>query len=521
MNKLLRKIEGASKIQYYLLNVSFPTATESKRKMILGDVKNLSKYINNCSRQCQTLEAEECAEAEESSHMDITSMTTPVRCEKSAPMSTPGSFDRLLAKLMSPSTSHDKQKSAMPIGSTSQSVFNPTTPPRQTSHHTQKDTDPDNIVLQSLNCWTELPGPHQSESPSTHAPAQPQTSSSPLSPHIPPSTQEVPSPVTTQIPVTSTIHNDSAPPVCPERSCSLNIKHVQDGDCSRPVRVLFTMGSRQPAVLPAPPTSHTHTDHPTMTPLSDLHDNDDDTLILAGALDSPCSPPPPPPSDGSDDMWSPSSEAPEGAETEKGLSRGEGITVEVEGPDGDRDEDSSPLRGEGLLLASVDHTPPCSPAVSSPPPSMPATPEQTDNSQSGHDSVDKEDSESLPRTPVEVDAIRLQHKRERQHIVSGISPVRTGGGGLVPTVVKVQRSKEWTPEEIATVFRRQPLPVAAHLYEGSTLGVSPAGGVHSKWMSRHVIARDGPRRSPARGEGNMPPNKLHLRQVTYYLAMPC
>jgi ribosomal protein S18 len=109
ISQLLKKIEGASKIQTYLLTVALPNATdESKKELIFYDLKRLSEYINAHCKECQKRIGGNDANEQRKESKDVSEqITVPTTPERSAPIMqqevlTPASFDRLLSKLMSP-----------------------------------------------------------------------------------------------------------------------------------------------------------------------------------------------------------------------------------------------------------------------------------------------------------------------------------------------------------------------------------------------------------------------------------
>lgn len=162
---LLKKIEGASKIQTYLLNVALPNAQDdSKRELILYDLRRLSEYINLHSLECQKRIS---GGHENSKPNPIHTHSTPERTDKSKATDalTPASFDRLLSKLMSPVEEKSTLKPSSTNTAFSESVLTPsenTNPPNisfsNKSHHASTSSSNSNStngkIFFSLNSRT-------------------------------------------------------------------------------------------------------------------------------------------------------------------------------------------------------------------------------------------------------------------------------------------------------------------------------------------------------------------------------
>ena len=202
VKRYLKKIEAASKIQAYMLQVTLPAATtEEKKIMINKDLLKLSKYIGNCSAQSIKELKFSSTVASNFSLSSVQSTTlpnnyphkslipsagevatphrTPTRQNNKHEMTTAttpssynrSSFDRLITKLMSPTT---EAKNKQPVVSPANSIKNTSIPNGETKTGTVrisnalpspliKCNDADNIdmgddvnVLESIEDWKSV-----------------------------------------------------------------------------------------------------------------------------------------------------------------------------------------------------------------------------------------------------------------------------------------------------------------------------------------------------------------------------
>jgi hypothetical protein len=210
-------------------------------------------------------------------------------------MTTPGSFDRLLAKLTSPTT-----KCAPKILMTkNESIFNPTTPPRCQADSLKRNSK---NMVNSLEDWKSLSGYSYLDSPPAHDTASAAAAIATSPPAASVSTDAQLPQCTSPVPTPSPQEDDSSLEKNASRSSSsakltgcelaLDIQEASPTSASPQVKVLFTMRSQPSA--------------PTTPPRADPVDDESGNRASL-ALRSPDSPPPPPPmSDGSQpSRWSP------------------------------------------------------------------------------------------------------------------------------------------------------------------------------------------------------------------------
>eukprot|EP00602_Paraphysomonas_sp_CaronLab_P007253 CAMPEP_0185035156 /NCGR_PEP_ID=MMETSP1103-20130426/25974_1 /TAXON_ID=36769 /ORGANISM="Paraphysomonas bandaiensis, Strain Caron Lab Isolate" /LENGTH=580 /DNA_ID=CAMNT_0027572103 /DNA_START=178 /DNA_END=1920 /DNA_ORIENTATION=+ len=162
VSRYLKKIEGASKVQRYLLRVVLPTTNDkAKQQVIYDDLDKLSAYIRSCSKECQSSIA--ASYTEEKCDTENSHMYTPDRHSSSNAASTPGSFDRLLCKLMSPATPRKSTRGSTAVSNdkelgipctTGVSVYTPQTPPRSSgkSVYVPQDYETEQFFEKSHDC---------------------------------------------------------------------------------------------------------------------------------------------------------------------------------------------------------------------------------------------------------------------------------------------------------------------------------------------------------------------------------
>jgi hypothetical protein len=416
-------------------------------------------------------------------------------------MTTPGSFDRLLAKLTSPTT-----KCAPKILMTkNESIFNPTTPPRCQADSLKRNSK---NMVNSLEDWKSLSGYSYLDSPPAHDTASAAAAIATSPPAASVSTDAQLPQCTSPVPTPSPQEDDSSLEKNASRSSSsakltgcelaLDIQEASPTSASPQVKVLFTMRSQPSA--------------PTTPPRADPVDDESGNRASL-ALRSPDSPPPPPPmSDGSQpSRWSPQAagEEEEGSLEEEGESYSP-LQGELFSPLSDYLAESQGTEmGESLLCSEQ----------SSPPPSPPPA----DTLRHGRSTPTETARAVSPCTPSSPSSDQLKQKHQvfrmqQQHKINSVSPVRAGVG--MGHVVKMQRSTEWSSGEINAVFfaHNKHRNFSPGQGEGLAWEVdSPSSVLQSQWMRRHspldANSRTTQQRRQVRGDG-MPPNKLNLRQVS-------